>query len=88
MAKDFQTEDGRALDQLDLKQRGILDKADDPEMSEYLVGVDWRKTFPITEAKWIEGGFANQNIVCKLRDPATLDFLIKEFSAETLGEAR
>lgn len=88
MAKDFETEDGRALDQLDLKQTGILDKADDPEMSEYLVGVDWRKTFPIAEAKWIEGGFANQNIVCKLRDPATLEFLIKEFGAETSGEAR
>ena len=82
MAKDFTTEDGRSLAELDLQQPGILDQVDDPEMSEYLVGVGWKKVFPISEAKWLDGGFANQNVVCKLRHPATLDFLVKTFGAE------
>jgi hypothetical protein len=41
---------------------------------EYLVGVEWRKTLPLSEAKTFPGVFANQNIVCKLRDSATIDF--------------
>ena len=52
-------------------------------MSEYLVRVQWEKTFPKSEAKWLDGGFANQNVVCKLRDPATLDFLEKTFGVES-----
>ena len=36
-----------------------------------------KKAFPLNEAKWLDGGFANQNIVCRLRHPATLDFLEK-----------
>lgn len=27
-------------------------------------------------SQWFKGAFANQNIVCKLRDQATVDFLI------------
>jgi hypothetical protein len=82
MAKDFATEDGRSLDELSLRQPAILDQSDDPEMSEYLVGVQWKKTFSIPEAKWLDGGFANQNVVYKLRDPATLNFLEKTFGLE------
>jgi hypothetical protein len=46
---------------------------------EYAVGVTWRKTFPLNNAKWFKGGFANQNIVCKLTDPETVAFLSQEF---------
>ncbi|MDR6190615.1 hypothetical protein QE372_002930 [Agrobacterium pusense] len=38
------------------------------ERAEYAVGVDWRKTVEPSQAKWFKGAFANQNIVCKLRD--------------------
>jgi hypothetical protein len=82
MAKDFTTEDGRSLGDLELVQLGILKLSDDSQMSEYLVRVQWKKTFPRSEAKWQDGLFANQNIVCKLRDPATLDFLEKTFGVE------
>ena len=37
--------------------------------------MDWIETVPVTEAKQFDGMFANQNIVCKLRDPKTIDFL-------------
>jgi hypothetical protein len=85
-AKDFITEDGRSLDDLRLdgrlKEPGILEYRDDPELSDYLVSVKWKKTFPKSEPERLEGGFANPAIVCKLRDPRTLDFLEKTFSVE------
>jgi hypothetical protein len=46
---------------------------------EYAVGVEWCKTFPLNNGKWFKGGFANQNIVCKLTDPETLSFLQAQF---------
>jgi hypothetical protein len=53
-----------------------------PEKSEWAVGVRWLKDFSREEAKTFKGAFANQNIVCKLRDPKTLDFLRSEFAAD------
>ena len=49
------------------------------ELADYIVGVEWKKTFPIEDAKTFPGIFANPNIVCKLTNPATLDFLAKSF---------
>ena len=49
------------------------------EKAEYAVGVHWLKAFPVEEAKKFPGVFANQNVVCKLRNPATLEFLQREF---------
>jgi len=49
------------------------------ETWEYAVGVDWMNTFKIDEARRFPGVFANQNAVCKLRHPETLQFLLKEF---------
>ena len=56
--------------------------ADNLELSEYWVGIEWRKTVPLSEAKTFPGVFANQNIVCKLRDTATVEFLKREFPIE------
>ena len=42
--------------------------------------VAWKKTFPLNEAKTYEGIFANQHIVCRLSDQATIEFLQKEFA--------
>lgn len=82
MAKDFVGGDGHKLKDLKLRGADILHDPDDPEMADYVVGVEWEKTFPLTEAQWLEGGFANQNVVCKLRHPATLEMLIKEFGVQ------
>jgi len=50
---------------------------DDPERCEYLVRVDWLATRPLEEAVWDTGLFANQMTVCKLRDQATIDFVLR-----------
>ncbi|HED01011.1 MAG TPA: DUF91 domain-containing protein [Proteobacteria bacterium] len=49
------------------------------ETGEWLAKVKWIKTFLREQAKWLTNGFANQNVVCKLRDRRTFDFLMKEF---------
>ena len=84
MARDF-VPDGfqKKLLELPLEQPGMSDNEDDPELSEYVVGVKWERTFDRDEAKRFPGVFANQNIVCLLRHEVTVDFLRKEFSVST-----
>ncbi|MEX1028044.1 MAG: hypothetical protein WD049_08570 [Candidatus Paceibacterota bacterium] len=53
--------------------------AKDPSQDEWLVKVNWMQTVPESQAKWFPGAFANQNVVCKIRDQNTADYLIKEF---------
>ena len=53
---------------------------DDPDRAEYVVGVKWLKTFAVEQAKTFPGAFANQNVVCKLRDTKTLEFLEQAFT--------
>lgn len=65
MARDFEVEAKRKrLFDLPLLQSNIRDLANDPEMAEWVVGVEWIKTFTRNDARWFNGGFANQNIVC------------------------
>ncbi len=78
LAREFQTPEGPLLSQ-PLEQPKLMHDKDDPALAEHAVGVEWFKTVPISEAKWMEGLFANQNIVCKLRDPKTVDFLREQF---------
>lgn len=80
MARDFVVETkGEKLLNLDLKQQGMKLHSDDPELSEWVVGIRWISLVPREEAKKFPGIFANQNVVCKLRDPKTLEFLKREF---------
>lgn len=81
MAKDFVLDDGRKLTEVDLQEPAILENIDDSELADYVVGVEWIKTLPVNEGKTFTGAFANQNIVCKLRDPATLTFLAQNFGS-------
>lgn len=78
MAKDFMV-DGTALLELPLTQPAIGRDRDDVELADYVVQVEWDKTVPLSEAKSLSGMFANQHIACKLRDPATIAFLEREF---------
>lgn len=81
MVKDFEVEAGLLLEQ-QLVQPNIGHDKEDPENAEYAVGVRWHKTVPIAKAETFSGAFANQNVVCKLRDPATLEFLHRVFEVE------
>lgn len=75
-------EEDRPLLELPLEAPRAGENSDDPDISEWAVGVKWLKAFPRERAKTFKGIFANQNIVCKLRHRATLDFLRAEFGIE------
>lgn len=72
------TADGPLFDQ-PLAEPKFKREGEPTEHEEHAVGIEWCRTVETNQAKWFKGGFANQNIVCKLRDEATVDFLIKEF---------
>ncbi|PFP32988.1 hypothetical protein COK03_26840 [Priestia megaterium] len=59
----------------DLKQPNIKENQNNPELSDWAVGVQWFKTLDRTNAVTRPGIFANQNVVYKLRDQSTIDFL-------------
>lgn len=80
VAKDFEV-DGVSLLSQPLTANLGHDQ-DNPEYAEYVVGIKWKKTFPLSDGKAFQGAFANQNIVCKLRDPATVQFLKKVFGVK------
>ena len=72
-------EDDRPLLDHPLKATDPDSNLDDPALSEWVVGVRWLKAFPREEARYFKGAFANQNVVCKLRHPPTVEFLEREF---------
>lgn len=83
MVKDFFVEDkNKFLLELPLKAPRASENSDSPEFSDWVVGVRWIKTVPREHAKKFTGIFANQNIVCKLREEATVGFLEKNFVSE------
>lgn len=71
--------DGKPFLELDIAKADFERNKDDPALANYVVPVRWLKTVRETDAKRFKGAFANQNIVCKLTDPATLEFLKREF---------
>ena len=74
--------DGKSLLEQELRQPNLAHDLNDPDRTEYVVGMAWEKTFGLDEAKTFPGAFANQNIVCKLRDPKTIEFLKREFGQD------
>jgi hypothetical protein len=73
---------GKPLLALALRAPKAAENKDSPEKSEWAVGVRWLKALPREQAKTFKGIFANQNIVCKLSDTKTLEFLMSEFTGE------
>ena len=57
--------------------------ADDPELREHLVRVEWLKTRPLDEAAWQTGLFTNQMPACKLRDRETIEYLEQAFELDS-----
>jgi hypothetical protein len=81
-AAEFMTLQGLLFDQ-PLAEPRMKRPGAAPEDAEHAVGIEWRKTLDPSLAKRFKGAFANQNIVCKLRDEATVDFLITEFEVQS-----
>jgi hypothetical protein len=83
MARDFTPEGfDKKLLELPLKAPSMSANKDDATLSEWVVGIKWQKTFDREHAKRFEGIFANQNIVCLLRDAETATFLKREFNVD------
>lgn len=76
--------DGRKIPILDceLDAPNMGEDSENPELSEYLVRVEWIKTVPREQAYRVTGMFANQNTVCKLRNLFTLEKLYDFFQLE------
>jgi hypothetical protein len=79
MARDFETKKGSLLKQPLRGIKALIENVDDEINAEYVVAVEWKKTFDRDHAQTFPGIFANQNIVCKLRDTRTLEFLMERF---------
>jgi hypothetical protein len=75
--------DGRTLESVRLRAPQALDNANDPRLSEWIVPIEWKRTVPRDDARFFAGAFANQNIVCKLRHPETIQFLEREFGVRS-----
>jgi hypothetical protein len=82
MIKEFVVEGGEPLLELPLHAPKPGEHKDDPELSEWVVGIEWNETFGREEARSFKGIFANPHIVCKLRDEPTVEFLEREFGIE------
>ena len=54
-------------------------------LAEWVVPVKWGTTVALGDARRLQGMFANQHVVCKLRHPETLRFLEKAFGAGEQG---
>jgi hypothetical protein len=68
--------------QAPLLATGMGAKRDDPELSEYLVAVEWIVAVPREEAYWEKGFFASQHTACRLRNRFTLERLSKHFGLD------
>jgi hypothetical protein len=81
MIRDFLVDEEGSKSLLDLPLKAIhagVNSAS-PELSEWAIGVKWIRSFSAENAKRFKGIFANQNIVCELKHPETVDFLKREF---------
>lgn len=75
---------GKNVNVLDagLKGEYLGNLADDPERAEHFVRVNWIRTVPAEDAFRRPHMYANQNVVTKLRDQATLQLVESHFGVE------
>ncbi|WP_425062181.1 hypothetical protein [Pyruvatibacter mobilis] len=84
LATEFWLPDGRKLVEV-VDEYYLTEHADDPDRAAYVVGVDWKCAFPVDQAQTFPGIFANQNVVCKIYQQETADFLARQFGVEAEG---
>jgi hypothetical protein len=77
IVKDYVINGIKIIDELPDNHEWKIQK--ESSKDEWMVKVNWIKTFDENNTKWFKGAFANQNVVCKLNDKETFDYLVKEF---------
>jgi hypothetical protein len=70
---------GKPLSECAQLSTELLHDSDNPDLQDYVVGVEWKKAFPIKEGKAWPGGFTSPQVVCKLNSSETLAVLKREF---------
>jgi hypothetical protein len=72
---------GEAIALLDapLQAPNMGEHSDDPDLSEYVVRIDWIKAVPKSEAYWEKGLFAIQHTACRLASRFTIERLSQHF---------
>lgn len=83
--RDVRLADGKPLLEHELRAQLPHENADDLSLSEWVVRVKWLRAYPKEQARTFSGIFANQNIVCKLRHPETVQFIEREFGVPKEG---
>lgn len=76
--------DGREIPILDtpLEAPKMGENADNPDLCEYIVRVEWIKVVPRTEAYWEKGLFALQHTACRLTSSFTIERLSQHFGLD------
>jgi hypothetical protein len=85
MAKDFRLENGESLLAQELRGPRLRSSPDDEELGEYVVAIDWKAVVELDGAKTRPGIFRIQQVVNKIYDSATVDFLTDQFGVANLG---
>ena len=80
LVKDFEVNRTLLLDRL--PEGHPWKQPKDPSKDEWLAKVSWVKVVDEDDAQWFKGAFANQNVVCKLRDQNTFKFLVDKFGVD------
>jgi hypothetical protein len=71
-----------------LYQKNIFENSDDDDLAQYCVGVEWLKKLEKNAAIWEKNRnlFTTQQVVASmLNQPATIEYLSKEFGVDIFG---
>lgn len=71
-----------------LRTKGLERDSNNLEFSEYVVRMDWLKTYPRDRARWLSGLFVYPGTSCRLTEAETLKFLRAEFKPKAGDKAR
>jgi hypothetical protein len=79
---------GKAIQASELKEPKLFENADDPELAQYLVGIQWRKTFSREDAKFRRnaGLYTPQRVVASLANQPKTRRFVEEMLGVSLDE--
>lgn len=71
-----------------IRTKGLERDSNNLELSEYIVRMDWLKTYPRDRARWRSDLFFYRGTLCRLTEAETLKFLRAEFKTKAGDKAR
>jgi hypothetical protein len=80
MARDYRLPSGENILSERIEGPQLRENVTDEELAEYVVGIDWKCTFDLDQARTYKGIFRIQQTVNKIYDAETVDFLKRQFN--------